>query len=68
MLKYHLEVRVRPPGDVLISVPGPFRGRSLGGFFVVPPTWPACFVAMLSPHGGDVEGLCCPLHWPMDCT
>jgi hypothetical protein len=46
-LKYRLEVRGRPLGDVVISVPGSFYGWSPGGFSVVPPTWPASLVATL---------------------
>jgi hypothetical protein len=46
-LKYRLEVWERPPGDVVISVPGSVCGWSPGGFSMVPPAWPASLVATI---------------------
>jgi hypothetical protein len=47
MLKYRLEVRGRPPGDVTISAPGSFHGWSMGDFSEVSTVWPTSLVATL---------------------
>jgi hypothetical protein len=47
-----------PPGDIVVSVPGSFRGWSPGGFSVVLPSWPHSLVAILPLMvGSNMEGL-----------
>jgi hypothetical protein len=50
-LKYRLEVRRRPPGDVAISISESFHGWSPRGFSVVPLSWPASLVVTLPSWG-----------------